>query len=441
MSTLPLWACGVIGAGVFFGLMFLKLHVGLSMMIGGFVGFILTRGLPAAENTLATTIFEVATSPILVIIPLFVLMGVIAGAGGVIGAAFETFDKWLGHLRGGLAMATVGACAAFGAVCGDNIATAVTMNKAALPQMRKYGYQDKLSFGSIAAGGNLGILIPPSAAFVVYGFITENNIANLFVAGILPGIILTVMFMSTIAIWCRVNPGLSSKHEAVPLRARLASLKGLIGIVAVFGLVMGGLMGGVFTPQEAGAMGTVAMIVVSLFYRQLTWKKLGHALVEATRTSAMILLLIMGARYFSYFVTTTELAQTLSDVIANADLNAYLVLLAVCVMWIFLGMLMDIWSVMIITLPLFYGILIDSMGFDPLQLGVIVVLCIMLGCITPPVGVVVFALAGMHRDVPMYTIFKGVMPFIYAMVLFLLLIIFVPWISTWLPSLMMATPL
>lgn len=440
MSTLPLWACALIGAGVFFGLMFLKLHVGLSMMIGGFVGFILTRGLPAAENTLATTIFEVATSPILVIIPLFVLMGVIAGAGGVIGSAFATFDKWLGHLRGGLAMATVGTCAAFGAVCGDNIATAVTMNKAALPQMRKYGYQDELSFGSIAAGGNLGILIPPSAAFVVYGFITENNVANLFVAGIVPGLILTMMLMATVAIWVRVNPALSSRHEAVPLRARVASLKGLIGILVVFGLVMGGLMGGVFTPQEAGAMGTVAVIVVSLFYRQLTWKKLGQALVEATKTSAMILLLIMGARYFSYFITTTELAQSLSDTIVNANLNGYIVLILVCVLWIFLGMLMDIWSVMIITLPLFYGILIDTMGFDPLQLGVIVVLCIMLGCITPPVGVVVFSLAGMHRDVPMYTIFKGVMPFIYAMIIFLLLIIFVPWISTWLPSLVMAQP-
>ncbi len=224
------------------------------------------------------------------------------------------------------------------------------------------------------------------------------------------------------------------------MKTRVASLKGLIGIIAVFALVMGGLMGGVFTPQEAGAMGTLAVIVVSLFYKQLTWKKLGHALVESTKTSAMILLLIMGARYFSYFVTTTELAQTLSDVIANADLNAYLVIMAVCVMWVFLGMLMDIWSVMIITLPLFYGILL-GMGFDPLQLGVIVVLCIMLGCITPPVGVVVFALAGMHRDVPMYTIFKGVMPFLYAMLIFLVLLIFVPWISTWLPGLMMATPL
>ncbi len=438
MSTLPLWACGIIGAGVFFGLMFLKLHVGLSMMIGGFVGFWLTRGLPAAESTLAGTIYEVSTSPILVIIPLFVLMGVIAGAGGVIGAAFGTFDKWLGHLRGGLAMATVGACAAFGAVCGDNIATAVTMNKAALPQMRKYGYDDKLSFGSIAAGGNLGILIPPSAAFVVYGFITENNIANLFVSGILPGIILTVMFMATIAIWCRKNPGLSSKHEPVPLKAKLVSLKGLIGIIAVFALVMGGLMGGVFTPQEAGAVGTVAMLVVSLFYRKLTWKALGHALVESTKTSAMILLLIMGARYFSYFITTTELPQTLSDIILNADLNGYLVLILVCVLWIFLGMLMDVWSVMIITLPVFYGILL-TLGFDPLQLGVIVVLCIMLGCITPPVGVVVFALAGMHKDVPMYTIFRGVWPFLYAMLIFLLLLIFVPWITTWLPGLMSAS--
>jgi tripartite ATP-independent transporter DctM subunit len=439
VSTLPLWACGIIGAGVFFGLMFLKLHVGLSMMIGGFVGFWLTRGLPAAESTLAGTIFEVASSPILVIIPLFVLMGVIAGAGGVIGAAFKTFDNWLGHLRGGLAMATVGACAAFGAVCGDNIATAVTMNKAALPEMRKYGYHDTLSFGSIAAGGNLGILIPPSAAFVVYGFITENNIANLFVSGIVPGIILTVMFMATIAIWCRRNPGLSSPHEPVPMRARLGSLKGMIGILIVFFIVMGGLMGGVFTPQEAGAIGVVAMIIVSLFFRKLTWKSLGHALIESTRTSAMILLLIMGARYFSYFLTTTELATTLSDVIINANLNMYLVMIAVCILWIVLGMLMDIWSAMIITLPIFYGILIDQMGFDPLQLGVIVVLCIMLGCITPPVGVVVFSLAGMHRDVPMYTIFRGVWPFIYAMVIFLLLLIFVPWLSTWLPSLMSTT--
>ncbi len=435
MTDLPLWLAGIIGAVIFFGLMFLRLHVGLTLMVAGFVGFCLTRGLPAAKTTLATTVFEVASSPILVVIPLFVVMGVIAGQGGVVRAAFDTFDRWVGHLRGGLAMATVGSCAAFGAVCGDNIATAAVMNKAALPQMRRYGYDDKLSFGSIAAGGNLGILIPPSAAFVVFGFITETPIGSLFASGIIPGIVLTLMFMAQIAIQCRLKPSLSSKHEPAAWRIRLASLKGLIGIVIVFILVMGGLISGLFTPTEAGAVGTVAVILVSLFYRQLTIKVLGRSLMEATKTTAMILLLIMGARYFSYFLTTTELATTLANSIADASLNRYVVIILVCIVYLILGALMDIWSVMIITLPIFFGILTD-LGFDPMQLGVITVLCIMIGCITPPVGVVVFTLAGQHRDVPMYTIFRGVWPFVATMCIFLLILIFVPWLSTWLPGLM-----
>ena len=206
MTELPLWAIGVIGAVVFFGLMFLRMHVGLSLMIAGFVGIWLSRGMPAALNTLATTVWRVSNSTYLVVIPLFVLMGIIAGQGGVTNRAFGTFNSWVGHLRGGLAMATVGTCAAFGAVCGDNIATAATMDKAALPEMRKYGYDDRLTFGSIAAGGNLGILIPPSTAFVVFGFITQTSIAALFIAGILPGIILTLAFMVQIAIQCKINP-------------------------------------------------------------------------------------------------------------------------------------------------------------------------------------------------------------------------------------------
>jgi C4-dicarboxylate transporter DctM subunit len=436
MTDLPLWASGVIGAVIFFALMFLRLHVGLSLMVGGFVGFWLTRGLPAAKTALGTTIYEVASSPILVIIPLFVVMGVIAGYGGVIRAAFGSFNSWLGHRRGGLAMATVGSCAAFGAVCGDNIATAAVMNKAALPEMRRYGYSDRLSFGSICAGGNLGILIPPSAAFVVYGFITETPIADLFIAGIIPGILLTVMFMGQIALQCKINPSLSSTHEPASLRDRLFALKGLIGIIVVFGLVMGGLMGGLFTPTEAGAAGSVAVLVVSLFYRQLTLKTLGRALLESAKTSAMIFLLIMGARYFSYFLTTTEVATSLSRVLLEAELNRYVILIMVAILYLVLGALMDIWSVMIITLPIFFGLLTVDLGFSPLQLGVITVLCIMIGCITPPVGVVVFTVAGMNRDVPMYTIFRGVWPFVATMCVLLLLLIFLPWISTWLPSLM-----
>lgn len=435
MTDLPLWACAVIGAVVFFALMFLRLHVGLSLMVGGFVGFMLVRGLDSAFTMLSTTIYEVSSSGILVVIPLFVVMGVIAGFGGPIAAAFDSFNKWVGHLRGGLAMATVGSCAAFGAVCGDNIATAAVMDKAALPQMRKFGYDDRLSFGSIAAGGNLGILIPPSAAFVVYGFITETPIGDLFIAGIIPGLVLTVMFMLQIAVQCKINPSLSSSHEPASWKERIIALRGLIGILVVFVLVMGGLMGGLFTPTEAGAAGTLAIIVVSLFYRKLSFKILGRSLMEAARTSAMILLLVMGARYFSYFLTSTEVATSLSNALIEAELSKYIVVIMLCIIYFILGCLMDIWSVMIITLPMFFDLLMQ-MGFSPLQLGVITVLCIMIGCITPPVGVVVFTLAGMHREVPMFTIFRGVWPFVGTMVVFLLLMIFVPQLSTWLPGLM-----
>jgi tripartite ATP-independent transporter DctM subunit len=435
MSSLPLWASAVIGAVIFFGLMFLRLHVGLSLMAAGFVGFWMTRGLGAAKAGLATTIYEVASSPILVIIPLFVAMGVIAGEGGVISAAFESFKAWLGHFRGGLAMATVGSCAAFGAVCGDNIATAAVMNKAALPEMRRFGYHDRLSLGSICAGGNLGILIPPSAAFVVYGFITETSIADLFIAGILPGIVLTLLFMGQIALQCKIDPALSSKYEPVSWKERFKSLRYLIGIVVVFALVMGGLMGGLFTPTEAGAAGSVAILVVSLFYRKLTWKAVGRSLLDSVQTAAMILLLVMGARYFSYFLTSTEVASSLSEALVKANLNRYLIMFMVCVLYFILGCLMDIWSVMIITLPIFFDLLTVDLGFSPLQLGVVTVLCIMIGCITPPVGVVVFTIAGMHREVPMYTVFRGCWPFVGTMVLMLLLVVFLPWLSTALVSL------
>ncbi len=435
MSELPLWALGIIGAGIFFILMFLRMHVGLSLMIAGFIGIWLSRGLDPALNTLATTVWRVGNSQYLVVIPLFVLMGIVAGEGGVTESAFNTFNRWVGHLRGGLAMATVGTCAAFGAVCGDNIATAATMDKAALPEMRKYGYDDRLSFGSIAAGGNLGILIPPSTAFVVFGFITQTSIAALFIAGIVPGIILTVMFMVQIAIQCKINPSLSSVQPKASWTERLKSLKGIIGILIVFIFVMGGLLSGLFTPTEAGAAGTVAIIIVSIFYKRFSLKMVGHALLEAAQISAMILLLIFGAQYFSHFLTTSEIAPAISNALVEAELSRYLVLLLVIILYFILGMLMDIWSVMIITLPIFFPILTD-MGFDPLQLGVVAILCIMVGCITPPVGVVVFSLAGMHKEVPMYTIFRGCWPFVWTMLIFLVMLVFLPWLSTWLPNLM-----
>jgi C4-dicarboxylate transporter DctM subunit len=436
MSSLPLWASGTIGAVLFFVLMFLRMHVGMSMMISGFVGFWLTRGFGPATSTLGTAIFDTAQSNILVIIPLFIVMGTIAAAGGPIGSAFTTFNKWVGHLRGGLSMAAVCSCAAFGAVCGDNIATAMVMDKAALPQMRKYGYQDKLSLGSIAAGGNLGIMIPPSAAFVVFGFITDTNISQLFISGIIPGILLTVMFCIQIAIQCRLDKTLCDVQPKATWKERLVSLRGIIAILIGFLIVMVGLLFAIFTPQEAGALGALAMLIVSLPYRQLTWKKLGHSFLEAVKTGSMIMLLIFGARYFSGFLTSSGIANSITEAVVGSGLNRYVVMAIVCIVYLILGCLMDIWSAMIITLPMFFPLLVEHLGFDALQLGVLVVLMIMIGCITPPVGVVVFTLAGAHPETPMYTIFRGIGWFVLTMSILAVLLIFIPQLSTWLPSLM-----
>jgi len=432
--SLPLIA--VIGVGLFLILMFLRMHIGISLMIAGLVGITLSRGLPAALSTIGTTVYRVGASGYLAVIPLFVLMGILAGAGGVSKAAFSTFYKWFGRLPGGLAMATVSACAAFGAVCGDNIATAATMCKAALPEMRKYGYSDELSTGSIAAGGNLGILIPPSTAFIIYGFVTQTAIGALFIAGILPGILLTAMFCIQIYLQCKLNPALAQIAPKITWKERLIATKGIVGIVIVFIIVMGGLLRGFFTPSEAGAVGAFAVLIVSLISRQTSWKVIGHSLLEAGKISAMIMLLIFGATIFSHFLTTTEIAQAFANAIEEANLGPYVVMAIIIVLYLILGCITDIWAILIVTLPIFFPMM-TALGFDPLHFGVLCVLAIMAGCITPPVGVVVFSLGGMLRgEVPIYTIFRGCMPFVMTMVVCLVILVAFPQISTFLPNLM-----
>ncbi len=435
MVELSLPAIGGIGSGLALSLMFLRMHVGLAMMIGGFVGIVLSRGLDAALSTLATTVYRVGASEYLAVLPLFILMGILAAELGVCAGAFRTFYKWFGELRGGLAMAAVGTSAAFGAVCGDNIATAATMTKMALPEMRKYGYKDVLSTGSIAAGGNLGILIPPSQAFIVYGFVTQTSIGALFISGIIPGIVLTIMFIATIGIMCLINPSLAQKARHAGWMERLASIKGVWGIAAAFLIVMGGLLEGFFTPTEAGAAGAVAMILVSLVNRTFSSRGVVASLLEAAKISAMIMLLIFGAMYFSHFLTTSEIAQAIVDSLRAAALDRYVVMFGILVVYLIGGCLMDIWALMIITLPIFFP-LISELGFDSLQFGVLCVLSIMIGSMTPPVGVVVFALSGMIRDVPMFTIFKGASPFLISMIILTVLVVYFPQLATFLPDLM-----
>jgi tripartite ATP-independent transporter DctM subunit len=435
MTELPLPVIGLVGAFVFLALMFLRMHIGLAMMIGGFVGIVLSRGFEASLSTLSTTVFRSASAEYLAVLPLFILMGILAGELGVSAGAFNTFYKWVGHLRGGLAMASVATCAAFGAVCGDNVATAATMTKVALPEMRKYGYKDVISTGSLAAGGNLGILIPPSQSFIVYGFVTQTAIGALFIAGIIPGLLLTVLMCLTIYIWCRTDPAIAQVAQRATWKERIVALKGIWGILAVFVLVMGGLLEGFFTPTEAGAVGAVAVIVVSLVNRTFKFKPMLKALLDSTKITAMIMLLILGAMVFSHFLTTSEIAQAIANTIRAAHLNPYIVIFGVMVVYIIGGCFMDIWALMIITLPIFYP-LISDLGFDSLQFGVLCTLCVMLGSITPPVGVVVFALSGMIRDVPMFTIFRGVTPFLACMVVMMVLVVFFPQLSTFLPDLM-----
>jgi C4-dicarboxylate transporter, DctM subunit len=427
----------IIGVVVFLILMLLKMHVGLAMMIAGFLGIILARGLPAALSTLGLTVYRVANSEFLAVIPLFVLMGTIAGQGGISKDAFHSFNKLIGHLPGGMAMACVGACAAFGAVCGDNVATAATMIKVAFPQMRKYGYSDDLSTGAIACGGNLGILIPPSTAFIVYGFVTQTAIGALYIAGIIPGIILTILFMITIYIMCRLNPRLAGKSPAATWKERIIALKGLIGILVVFSIVMGGLLLGFFTPSEAGAVGVVSVIIVSLVTRQLNVRDTGKALLEAAKITAMIMLLIFGSTLFGHWLTTTEVASSFTAFIHDANLNRYVVMAIILVFYLILGCIMDIFALLIITLPIFFPML-SGLGFDALQFGVLCIIAVMIGCVTPPVGVVAFSVGGMlkHDNIKLYTIFKGCTPFIIVMVTFLVILVAFPAISTALPNIM-----
>jgi len=426
----------LIGIGLFLIFMFLRMPIGVAMLLSAFIGIWIIRGAPAALNSTGLALYRTASTYNLSVIPLFIFMGVLAGAGGISKSAFDTLNKWIGHLPGGLAMAATGACSAFGAVCGNHIATAATMCSAALPEMRRYNYDDKLSLGCISAGGNLGYLIPPSGAFIVYGFMTETPIGQLFIAGILPGALITFMFMAQINIQCRLHPELGPTTPAVNWKERIISIKGIVGIVGVFIIVMGGIYAGFFTPTEAGAVGVAAVFLLGLLGRQLTKKGFVNSLLEASKVSAMIMLLIIGAKLFATFLTLTEVPITLTTFIEGLNVNRYAILAAILVIYIICGFFMDIFAILMVSLPIVYPIVVLQLGFDPLLFGVLSVVTIMIGSISPPFGVVVFALHGMTK-VPLLTIFRGCIPFIVVMVIGLIILVIFPQISTFLADMMM----
>lgn len=424
---------GVIGIVILIVLLLSRLPVGFTMLLVGFLGFSYLTSLDAGLGLIARDFFSTFASWNLSVIPLFILMGQIAFHAGMGQRLYHTAYKWLGHRPGGLAMATVAACAGFASICGSSPATAATIGAIALPEMRKYNYDASLATGCTAAGGTLGVLIPPSITFVIYGILTEQSIGKLFYAGILPGIILATIFIVTIYIWAQINPRLAPPGPVENFREKVKSLTGVWETLALFLLVMGGLYSGFFTPTEAGGVGSLGALVIGLIRRGLTRHKFVESLVDTTRTTAMLLLILAGAIIFSRFLAVTRIPFEMADWVVSLPLHRVSILAIILVFYIIGGCLMEILGLVILTIPIFYPVVI-ALGFDPIWFGVIIVIMCEMGVITPPVGVNVYVIGGVAKDVPLSIIFKGILPFFVGMVICVIILIIFPKIALFLPG-------
>ncbi|HPC04505.1 MAG TPA: TRAP transporter large permease [Syntrophales bacterium] len=426
---------GIIGIAALLILIFSRMPVGFVMALVGFVGFGSLVNFNAALNLIARDVFDVFGSYNLTVIPLFVLMGQLAFHSGISSRLFDAAYKFIGHLPGGLAMASIGACAGFSAICGSTNATAATMAAAALPEMKRYGYKPGLATGVVAAGGSLGILIPPSVIFIVYGIMTQQSIGKLFVAGILPGILLTLLFMATIALWVTLKPELAPKGPRFTLREKIASLSGLVETLILFIIIMGGLFVGFFTPTEAGAVGAFATLAIAVVRRQIDWKGFTAALVESTRISCMILVIVMGATIFGHFLAVTRIPFEIAGWISGLKLSSWMIMMFIILAYLVGGCLIDSLALIMLTVPIFFPV-VNHLGYDPIWFGVVIVLITQIGVITPPVGINVYVVSGVARDVPLGVIFRGVLPLLAALVVGTFLLIPFPQIALFLPALM-----
>ena len=405
------------------------------MTIIGFIGFSYLVSVDAALNLLAVDFFETFNSYNLTVIPLFVLMGQIAFHSGISSRLFKTAYKFIGHWPGGMAIATVGACTGFSAISGSTNATAATMAAVALPEMKKYGYDDELATGVVAAGGSMGILIPPSVIFIIYGIMTEQSIGKLFVAGIIPGILLTLLFIATVVIWTKMYPGLAPKGPKTGLKEKLQSLSGLVETLLLFALVMGGLFTGLFTPNEAGSVGAFGALVIALVRRNLSFQAFMQALSDTTKISCMVLVIVAGATVFGHFLTVTHIPFNIANWVVGFDLPSWAIMALIILVYLIGGCFIDALALIMLTVPIFYPV-ITALGYDPMWFGVIIVLITQIGVITPPVGINVYVVNGVAKDVPLQTIFKGVLPFLIALIIGTLLLIPFPEIALYLPGLM-----
>jgi len=430
------WQIGLLCVIFMFVFMVLRMHIGVSMGLTAFIGIALLTNLDSAFNKLAHTAFSQTSTYTMSVIPLYMLMGEIAFLSGLSQDAYKTVNKWLGHLPGGLSMATIGACGAFAAVQGSSTAGSVIMVSIAYPEMKSRGYANSLALGCIAAGGTMGILIPPSNAFVLYGIITEQSIGRLFIAGIIPGVLLILIFWIIIYIRCKIDPKLGPSGEPMSWRERFISLKDLWSVVILFGLVMGGIYLGIFNVTEAAGVGVVAAFIITLIRGRLTKEGLKRAILNTLRTTGMIFVMVIGAMLFNYLLSLSGLTKALADFCINLPIPRIGIIIAIMVLYVILGALMDAWAMMLIAVPAVLPTVL-ALEFNPIWFGVLTVIMMEMGMITPPVGFNVFVMAGMAKDVPMTEIYAGIWPFALAMAILTGFIIAFPDIALFLPRVAM----
>ena len=425
---------GVIALLILMILLAIRVPIGVSMLTVGLGGYVYLGGWDPALNNLKSLAYDQFSSYTFSIVPLFLLMGEFATQAGLSQALFRSANTWLGHRRGGIAMATIGGSAGFGAIAGSSLATAATMAQVALPEMRKYGYSGALATGSIAAGGTLGILIPPSIVLVLYAILTEQNIAKLFAAAFIPGFLAALGYMLAIFVFVRLKPKESQLGERVDYRTRFIELWRIWPVLVIFLLVIGGIYSGIFTPTEAAAVGAFATGLFALLKRRLTWRILGKSLVNTAATTGMIFLIVLGAELINIFLALSRLPQSAAALIGDWQVAPILVLIAILALYFVLGTVMDSLSMILLTTPIFFPIIMGmDFGMTPEELaiwfGVLTLVTVEVGLITPPVGLNVYIINSLARDVPMIETFRGVVPFLVSDLIRIVLLVAFPSIT------------
>jgi len=425
---------GIAGCVVLVLLLCSSMPVAFAMAAVGFAGFAWVVNPHAAVSVLTFDLYKTFTSYSLTVIPLFVLMGQVAFHGGISLRLFDAAYHWLGPLPGGLAMATVGACTAFGAICGSGPATTATMAAVALPEMRRYKYSMELGCGAVAAGGGIGMMIPPSVVFIVYAIMTEQSIGKLFIAGIMPGVLTAVLFCLAIYVQCIRKPGYGPAAPSSSWKAKFLSLRGAWETMLLFMAVMGGMFLGFFTPTEAAAIGAAGVILITAIKRKLSFRILVRSIKETLRTSVMVMIIVAGAVVFGHFLAVTRIPFTLANWLGSLPLPGWMIMGLIVLFFLVAGCFVDALALILLTIPIFYPVVMN-LGFDPIWFGVMIVLVTQMGVITPPVGVCAYVVSGIERDVPLQTIFRGALPFLLALVIAATLLILFPQIALFLPRL------